>query len=282
MCLLWLQWDSKKCPGFFLNLEISQAEVYICELWLTLTSICEVQEGEAERKSTFMLPTFGHLCQKRFPGVPCTFKGESGELLSTGAESLDLPSCRDQPPLPSPSQHSANSGISSTAAIEQPWQLLAPLIHLCLLGQPPAWGMCDLGKKIRWTSLHPTPASLCTLGRMLSALNALSIPRDSKPSQAILGFILQTSWFSCISLSKYRITILGKSLSFWALKTMAQKLCYYFFFFQFMFSPISFLQGKITSPLLVTLIINFHIFLVNPAVQGHWVLFLSLFFFCVL
>lgn len=81
---------------------------------------------------------------------------------------------------------------------------------------------CDLGKKICWTSLHPTPTSLCTLGRMLSALNALSIPRDLEPSQAILRFILQTSWFPCISLSKYPATILGKSLSFWALKTMAQ------------------------------------------------------------
>lgn len=35
--LLWFQWDWKKCLRFFLNLEISQSKVYVCELWLTLT-----------------------------------------------------------------------------------------------------------------------------------------------------------------------------------------------------------------------------------------------------
>lgn len=64
------------------------------------------------------------------------------------AESLDLPSGTKQPPLSGPSQCiPANFGIFSTAAVEQPWQLLAPLTRPCLLGPSPAWGMCNLGKK---------------------------------------------------------------------------------------------------------------------------------------
>lgn len=66
-------------------------------------------------------------------------------------------------------------------------------------------------------------ASLCTLARMLSALNALSIPRGREPSQAILELILQTSLFSCFSLSRHLITSLGKSLSFSALKPDKQQ-----------------------------------------------------------
>lgn len=46
------------------------------------------------------------------------------------------------------------------------------------------------------------------------------------------------------------------------------------FFSVYIFPYIISARKKITYPLLVTLIISFHIFFVNPVVQGHWVLFL--------
>lgn len=215
--LLWLQCDWKKWKkGVFPKFgNFSSWKVY---LWAVTHS--DLPLLGAGGKSHSYCQHLGISARSDFSGVPYTFNGESWELLSKGAESLDLPSCSKQPPFSSPSQHSANFGIFSTAAMEQAWQLLEPLTHLCLLGLPPVWGDVWPWKKKSWTSLHPTPASLCTLGRMLSELNALSIPRGTKPSQAILRFILQTSWFSWVSLSKYLITILGKSLSLWALKTM--------------------------------------------------------------
>lgn len=180
---------------------------------------CRKEKQKAKSKNILMLPKFRHTCYKRFPGVPHNFNGESWGLLRRDAESLDLPSGTKQPPFSSPSQSiPANCVIFSTAAIEQPWQLLVPFTRPCLLGLSPAQGDVQPWKNICWASPRPTPTSLCTPGRMLSALKALSIPRGSKPSQAILGSILLTSLFSCFSLSRNLITSLRKSLSFSALK----------------------------------------------------------------
>lgn len=91
------------------------------------------------------------------------------------------------------------------------WQLWLVCVYLVC---PRLAETHDLGQKS--AGPLPVPPPLPFSLWMLSALNALSISRSSKPSQAILVFILPTPLFSCFSLNL--ITSLGKSLLFSALK----------------------------------------------------------------
>lgn len=215
--LLWLQCDWKKWKkGVFPKFgNFSSWKVY---LWAVTHS--DLPLLGAGGKSHSYCQHLGISARSDFLVFLTPLMGRAGSCWARVQKAwicLLVASSLPSPALPSILQTLGFSPLLLWNRLGSCWSLWLISVYLVC---PQCGGTCDLGKKKSWTCLHPTPASRCTLGRMLSELNALSIPRGTKPSQAILRFILQTSWFSWVSLSKYLITILGKSLSLWALKTM--------------------------------------------------------------
>lgn len=197
--------------------------MYICELSFTLAPSARFKKEKERRKAYSCCQSLGTSARSDVLVFPTPFMGRAGgwwEGMQKAWLCLLVPNNLPSPVLPNVFLQTLGFSplllLNSLGSCWPLWLVRAYLVR-------PQRGRCATLEENLLDLSPSTHASLCALARMLSALNALSITRGREPSQTILELILQTSLFSCFSLSRHLITSLGKSLSFSALKPDKQR-----------------------------------------------------------